>query len=107
MVTYIVHVKVRHEVYSEYVEWLKTEHIQDVLSLPGFLSADLCLRKGGSLEASSKEVQMTFRLQDEEAFKVYMTEHAMRLREKGLEKFPGQFSAQRESWLETLSFTKP
>ena len=104
MVTYSVRTTVRHEIYNEFINWLQEEHIHDVLALPGFLGAQLCLRKGGSMESSSKDVMIHYQLQDEEAVKVYMTEHALRLREKGLEKFPGQFSAQREVWLETRNF---
>lgn len=105
MVTYVVRLMVRHEVYEQYVEWLKTEHIPEVLTLPGFLTADLCLRKGGSMEASSKDVMISYKIENEEAMKTYMTEYALKTREKGLEKFPGQFSAQREVWLETGNFT--
>ncbi|MNY79630.1 hypothetical protein D3C86_2203400 [compost metagenome] len=54
--------------------------------------------------ASSKDVDIIYKIKDEEALKVYMTEYAMKLREKGLEKFPGQYSAQREIWLETIKF---
>lgn len=104
MVTYMVHMMVRHEAYSEFIEWLKTEHIKDVLGCPGFMTAELCLRKGGSLEASSKEVKVVYQVKDEESLKLYMTEYALKLREKGLEKFPGQYSAQREVWLETVKF---
>lgn len=104
MVSYMIHLMVRHEAYAEYVEWLKNEHIKEVLACPGFLEAELCLRKGGSLEASSKDVRITYKIKDEEHMKLYMTEYAMKLREKGLEKFPGQFSAQREVWLETIKF---
>lgn len=104
MVTYIVHLTVRHEVYPEYVEWLRNEHIKEMLALPGFLGADLCTRKGGNMEASSKDVKVVYRLKDEEHMKLYMTEYAMKLREKGLEKFPGQFSASREVWLDTEEF---
>lgn len=105
MVTYIVHISVRHEVYGEYVDWLKNEHIAEVLTLPGFVKAELCLRKGGSMEASSKDLKIVYTIKDEDAMKTYMTEYAMGMREKGLEKFPGQFSAQREVWLETINFT--
>lgn len=104
MVTYIVHLMVRHEVYSDYVEWLNTEHIPDVLTCPGFLGAEMCLRKGGNMEASSKDVKILYKIKDEEHLKLYMTEYAMKMREKGLEKFPGQFSAHREVWLETTQF---
>ena len=105
MVTYIVRLTVRYEIYDEYVEWMKSEHIPDVLALPGFLGAELCLRKGGSMESSSKDIQVHYKLKDEEHMRLYMTEYALKYREKGLEKFPGQFSAQREVWLETSNFT--
>lgn len=106
MVTYVVKMMVRHEVYEQCVEWLKSEHIPELLTVPGFLEADLCTRKGGSMEASSKDVMIVYRVESEEAMKVYMTEYAMKIREKGLEKFPGQFSAQREVWLETGNFKR-
>lgn len=106
MVTYAVHITVRHEVYPEYVAWLKNEHINEVLALPGFISADLCLRKGGSMESSSKDVKIIYKIKDEEHLKLYMTEYAMKLREKGTDKFPGQYSAQREVWLDTERFEK-
>ena len=105
MVTYIVRFTVRHEIYSEYAEWLKTEHIPDVLTIPGFESAELCLRKAGSMEASSKDVQIRYKIKDEDHLKLYMTEYALRYREKALDKFPGQFSAQREVWLESSNIT--
>ncbi|MFV8256311.1 DUF4286 family protein [Bdellovibrio bacteriovorus] len=105
MVTYIVQLAIRWETYPEYVEWLKNEHIAEVLALPGFIKAELCLRKGGAMEASSKDVKIIYTLKDEDAIKTYMSEYAMQMREKGLEKFSGQFSAQREVWLETINFT--
>lgn len=104
MVLYSVHIMVRHEVYEQYLEWLKTEHIAEVLACPGFLSADLCYRKGGSMEASSKEIRINYHLESEDALKKYIQEYAMPLREKGIEKFPGQFSAQREVYLDSVSF---
>lgn len=105
MVTYVVNIAVRHEIYDSYIQWLREEHIPEVLAVPGFLKADLCCRKGGAMEASSKEIKVIYTLQDEESVKTYLTTLAMPLREKGIEKFPGQFSANREVWLETITFT--
>ena len=104
MVTYEVQIKIRYQLYDEYVAWLQSEHIPEMLALPGFMEAELCTRKGGAMEASSKDVQITYKLQNEDALRTYMSEHAMRLREKGLEKFSGQYSAQREVWLDTIKF---
>lgn len=105
MVSYIVSLSVRWEVYEQYVEWLKTEHIQEVLACPGFLEAELLLKKGGSMESSSREVKIVYKIKDEESVKAYLSEYALPLREKGLEKFSGQFSAAREVWLECSNFT--
>jgi antibiotic biosynthesis monooxygenase (ABM) superfamily enzyme len=105
MVTYIVHLAVRYEAHDEYVQWLRNEHINEVLKTPGFLKAELLLKKGGSMESSSREVKVIYTVADEDAIKTYFTEYAMPLREIGLEKFSGMFSAQREVWLETENFT--
>ncbi|WP_413575792.1 DUF4286 family protein [Bdellovibrio sp. HCB290] len=105
MVTYIVQTTVQYDAYNEYVDWLKNEHIADMLNVSGFISADLCLRKGGAMESSAKELRIVFKVKDEEHIKSYIAEKAMELREKALEKFPGKFSSNREVWLDTFSFT--
>ncbi|HWU43662.1 MAG TPA: DUF4286 family protein, partial [Bdellovibrio sp.] len=99
MVTYLVLYTVQHEIHDSFVEWLKSDHIPEMLEVPGFMNADLCLRKGGTMIASSKEVRVVYRIKDEAFAKSYISESAMKLRERALEKFPGQFSAQREMWL--------
>lgn len=104
MVTYSVQIKIRYDLFDEYVAWLKNEHIKEMLAVPGFIEAELCTRKGGAMESSSKDVQITYKLQNEEALKHYMSEYAMPMREKGLEKFSGQYSAHREIWLDTIKF---
>lgn len=104
MIKYIVHTMVQHNVYAEYVEWLQSEHVAEVLACPGFVSAEVCLRKGGALEASSREIKVIYTLKDEDHLKSYLSDSAMKLREKAIEKFPGQFSSQREVWLETITF---
>lgn len=104
MVSYQVQISVRHEVYEQYIQWLQEIHIQEVLSQPGFLGADLCLKKGGALESSSKEVKVLYRVESEEAIKKYLSGPALELRQKGTDLFPGMFSAQREVWLDVTSF---
>lgn len=104
MVQYQVHITVRHEIYETYVKWMQEEHIHEVLRQPGFISADLCLRKGGSMESSSKEVKVVYLVESEEAIKAYLSGPALELRQKGTDLFPGMFSAQREVWLDVLSF---
>lgn len=106
MVIYQVHVTVRHEVYEEYIQWLKEEHIADVLKQPGFTTAELYLKKGGALESSGKEVKVSYKLTCEDDIKSYLSGPALSLREKATDKFPGQFSAHREVWLDCLEYSK-
>jgi antibiotic biosynthesis monooxygenase (ABM) superfamily enzyme len=106
MVTYLIHYTVQYAAHDLFIEWLKTEHIPEILSLPGFMKAELCLRKGGSMTSSSKEVGIICYINDEDSLKTYISDHAMKVREKGLEKFPGQYSTQRDVWLETYTFER-
>lgn len=106
MVIYQVHIHVRHEVYADYIQWLESEHIAEVLDQPGFTKAELCLRKGGAMESSSREVKMVYHVQSEDHIKAYLSGPALALREKGTDRFPGQFSAHREVWLECSEFKK-
>ncbi|MFP5519838.1 MAG: DUF4286 domain-containing protein, partial [Bdellovibrionia bacterium] len=74
------------------------------LKQPGFKKADLCLKKGGALESSGKEVKVVYTVESEDAIKTYLSGPALELRQKGTDLFPGMFSAQREVWLDVLSF---
>ncbi len=104
MVTYVVNISVTHEAYEKYMQWLQEEHIPEVLNVEGFIKADLCTRKGGAMESSSKDVKIIYTIKDDAQVKTYLTSYAMDLREKGIEKFPGQFSSSREVWLDTITF---
>lgn len=105
MVTYQTHVHVHHQVYEQYVQWVREEYIPELLKVPGFVGAELLLRKGGAMESSSKEVKIVFKIKDEDALRAYLAGPALVLREKGTERFPGQFSAHREIWLDGASFS--
>lgn len=104
MVSYQIHAHVRHEIYETYITWLREEHIPEMLGVPGFKKADLLYRKGGAMESSGKEVKIIYSIENEEALKSYLAGPALKIREKGTDKFPGQFSIHREVWLESVSF---
>jgi len=107
MVQYQVVISVRSEVFPQYLNWLKTEHIKEVLETPGFLKAELLSGKAGSaVESSSQEVQVFYTVQSEEFLKSYLADRALKLREKGMEKFPGQFSAHRIVWKDLETFDR-
>lgn len=104
MICYQLHSQVQFDAYENYVQWLRQDYIPGMLKLPGFLNAELLLQKGGAMVSSSKDVKVIFWLKDESALKTYMAEHAMDQRQKGVDKFPGQFSSQREIWLQAEKF---
>lgn len=103
MIHYHVHYLVNFEVYEPFLQWLKEDSIPVMLKQSGFIGAELLLNKGGALVSSGKDVKVIFRVENEAALKAYLA-NAMDLRQKGVDKFPGQFSAQREVWMETDTF---
>lgn len=104
MISYQVHAHVAHQIYDEFVSWMGEVHIPELLKVDGFIDAELLYRKGGSIESSGKEVKIIYHLKSEEALKTYLAGSAMKIREKVIEKFPGQFSMHREVWLESIKF---
>ena len=67
---------------SRWLQWLKTEHIQDVIDA-GAQSAEVFEMMDGELE-----YQIRYQFASQEAFEKYDSEKAPALREEGLEKFP-------------------
>lgn len=104
MTYYFVTTSIRGEAYDQYLDWLRDEHIADVLANPGFLRCELLTHKAGPLEASSREIKCVYVLENEEFLRSYLQERALALREKATSKFPGQFSANREIWWNSETF---
>lgn len=103
MIHYHVHYHVHFQAYERFTAWLREESIPEMLKQPGFTGAELLLNKGGALVSSGKDVKVVFRLQNETALKTYLAS-AMDIRQKAVDKFPGEFSAHREVWMESISF---
>ncbi|HPI41151.1 MAG TPA: DUF4286 family protein [Pseudobdellovibrionaceae bacterium] len=103
MVVYSVRITVQNQIYDQWVEWLKTEHIKEVLACEGFVKAELRLGKSAvALESSSQEVLVDYYVESDDLLKKYLKEKAMDLRQKGMDLFPGQYSATREVWQNNL-----
>lgn len=96
---YHVSVTVRGAVYEKFVEWLQSEHIDEVLQSEGFLEAELLLNKKGiALESSSKQLKIIYKVRSEFELNKYLKERALILRNKGMDRFPGEYTAEREIW---------
>lgn len=95
VVIYEVNLTIEASVAGEYRHWLKN-HIQEILRLDGFLSADW-FDVGALREepANAKHWTIQYRLKDQISLDNYFNNHAPRLRQDGLDRFGSKFQASR------------
>ncbi len=78
---------------DEYDAWLR-EHVAEMLSLPGFLSAEISAIAND--EAASKVGRVVhYRLENRAALDTYFHDHAKRMRDEGLRRFGDRVAASR------------
>lgn len=102
MVIYEVNLTLKASIADEFRRWLKN-HIQEILRLDGFLSADwfdvgaLHAAPASGMEepANAKHWTIQYRLKDQISLDNYFKNHAPRLRQEGLDRFGSQFQASR------------
>ena len=96
MVVYEVNLAVRPAAASAYADWL-APHIDRVLAVPGFVSADWWAVEPDGDRTPDDPVRwcVQYRVESRAALESYVAEHAERLRGEGLERFGGQFTATR------------
>jgi uncharacterized protein DUF4286 len=81
MILYVVDLDVEAALAREYLQWL-SEHVREMLALPGFAAAQVCER----LEPSSPGrlvYTVHYHLRDRAAYDAYLREHASRMRADG------------------------
>lgn len=91
-VIYEVNLTVDVEVVEAFDEWLH-DHTQDMLAIPGFISANTSVVDDQNEKTRQRVVQ--YRLSDEAALAHYLEHDAERMRGKALEKFGENFTATR------------
>ena len=89
---YEVTLHARTGIADAYLVWLR-EHIADMLTLPGFESAELHSLETTSIAESGWCVR--YRLLDRAALDTYLREHAPRMRAEGIARFGDAFRAER------------
>lgn len=102
MIIYEVNLAVEPSVLSEWLPWLRT-HISELLALDGFIEAQLeqqidpidTVTSTESVSGMRAHYTVRYTLRDQESLDCYLTQHAPRLRNDGLRRFPGQVSASR------------
>ena len=94
MIVYEVSLEVDHAVLAPYLAWLRG-HMAQILTLPGFVDAQLYERRDVAADAPRHSLVVAYRLQDEAALENYFAHHAAAMRADGQARFPQQFSATR------------
>lgn len=92
MIIYEVNLTVNSSVAGQYEKWL-TEHIREMLSFEGFISAEWFEVEGS--ESNKSVWSIHYRLKNRECLEKYFLAHAQRMRQEGLRRFAGKFSAHR------------
>ena len=93
MVIYEVNLAVDDDVAEAYAAWL-APHIDEVLAVPGFLSAEW-FEVDVDDAGGRRQWVVQYRVESREALAEYFDTHAARLRGDGLERFGGRFEASR------------
>ena len=96
MLIYEVTLHVDADIADAYAEWL-APHIEEVLAVDGFASADWWTVEPDGDDATGGRVRwcVHYRVRSPEALAAYFREHAARLRDEGSRRFGGRFEASR------------
>lgn len=92
MIIYNVTIKVDNSAADAWVNWMKDEHIPDLLSTGLFIDTRLCkLLEQDDSEGITYVAQ--YFCDSMEQYNTYIDEYAMAMREKGMKAFGGKFAA--------------
>lgn len=94
MIIYTVDLEVEAAIAAEYLAWLQ-RHVQEMLTLPGFLAAEIFQRIEPAPAEGRASYCVHYRLRDRDAFDQYLTTHASRMREQSLLAFGSRVRAGR------------
>lgn len=94
MIVYVVDLDIDAAIAGEYAIWLRS-HVNEMLVLPGFLGADILERIEPAEAPDRKAFSVHYHLRDTDAFDAYLRDHAMRMREAGLQRFGERVRASR------------
>ena len=100
LIIYEVNLKINQDCVIEFKSWLYG-HIREMLNFPGFINAELFQNEEQS-SAQSIELVVKYSVDSFDSLNHYFAYNAATMREKGLMRFPDQFSASRRV-LRTLS----
>ena len=91
MIIYEVNLLVDDAIDNEFEPWLRA-HVEEMLGFEGFATAEILKQQPGDVpdaEAGKQYWTVLYRVVDRSSLDNYLTEHAMRMRQEGLTRFPG------------------
>ncbi|MDN5863932.1 MAG: DUF4286 family protein [Gammaproteobacteria bacterium] len=91
---YEVTLKFDAAIAEEYDVWLE-QHVEEMLALPGFVSAEISTIEEGDLSANEVGRVVHYRLEDRAAFDAYLRNHAAGMRDEGIQRFGDRARASR------------
>ncbi|MDF1678765.1 MAG: DUF4286 family protein [Legionellaceae bacterium] len=93
MVIYEVNLNIDNDIYPDFMMWLK-KHVEEMLTFPGFMQASL-LKPDEEATSTQEAFTVQYQLKRRADLQRYFTEFAPGMREEGIKRFGGKFSAKR------------
>jgi hypothetical protein len=91
MIIYNVTVNIEHDVHDEWLKWMKTEHIPDVMKTGFFIENRICKVLVDEEQGITYSIQYT--APDMQALETYQRDHAPRLQKEHSDRFANKFVA--------------
>jgi hypothetical protein len=93
MLKYEVNLEINATIVDDYLAWLKP-HIKAMLQLDGFIKAELLVARENDTK-ESKKFTVAYYLKDYKSYEDYIRLQAQAMRDEGLTRFNGLFTAHR------------
>ncbi len=91
MILYNVTVNIDEEVHLEWLEWMKTQHIPDVLATGKFIQNRICKVEGESVGGITYALQ--YLAPNRASYEQYVAEFAPKLQAEHTKRYEGKFVA--------------
>jgi hypothetical protein len=91
MIIYNVTVNIEHDVHEEWLKWMKTEHVPDVMKTSCFIENKICKVLVDEEQGITYSFQYT--APDMQTLEKYQRDHAPRLQKEHNDRFANKFVA--------------
>jgi quinol monooxygenase YgiN len=94
MIVYEVNIRIERSIAEDYRAWL-AEHVRELLTLPGFMSAEVFECSPDGDDTAHESLVVCYRLESQAALSAYLSEHAPAMRAKGAGRFGDRMQVSR------------